>query len=293
MTTNRLELQSARMVVVGLGLMGGSFALAASTRCLCRVVNGVDVDPEAVEHAIRIGAISTGTTDLASALSHADIIVLSTPVRTIIDHLRIIGETVTHPCVVLDFGSTKQEIVDAMRQLPAHIEAVGCHPMCGGFEPGIQHAQADLFVDKLLLICPMPEKDKGATRIVYQIANGIGAKPLVIETNAHDQRVAAVSHFPYFLSVLLMQVVETIAGQDEQVWQIAAGGFARMSSLALGSEAMWADIFLTNRTNMLHLLTLAKNEIDGWEKILENSDEHQVYKTLHRARQRRLLLEDK
>jgi len=278
------ELENSRMLVVGLGLMGGSLAMAVNSRHLCKIVRGVDRDPVTIKQAIEIGAIQSGSTELKAMLDETDIIVLATPVKSIVKTLKEIGNICQHPCVVLDLGSTKQEIVSAMTCLPNHIQAVGCHPMCGGFEPGIQHARADLFVNKPFITCPVPGKETSVLQLAHQLAIGLGAIAIEMTTEIHDERVAVVSHLPYFLSVLLMQVAQIRASEDDELMKIAAGGFARVSSLSQGSEAMWGDILLTNRANLQSLLNLIKEEIDQWLDILEREDENKIHEILSQVR---------
>jgi prephenate dehydrogenase len=285
--------QQARLLIAGLGMMGGSFAMAASERKLFKSIEGYDITSPTIEKAIQIGAIQRGTDDLHDAISRTDIVVVATPLSSIIRICRDIGMMMDHPGLVMDLGSTKKDIVLEMEKLPQHIEAIGCHPVCGGFKPGIDYARADLFMGKTFVICPVKGKSPEAQTAAFQLAQKIGAKPCVIDAVTHDERVAVTSHLPYLLSVLLMQVATDRSQEDKEVWDLVGGGFRQVSSLSEAGKTIWKDILIMNQANMRDLIADLRTNLDQWETALFNHDEKWIGDVLANVREARIRLGDK
>ena len=286
-----MDLQIEKVTIIGLGLMGGSFGLALRKRGLFTEITGYDQDGEACRQAVAIGAVHKISNNFEEAVIDSDLVVLATPVSHIISYLDILPKAATKPCLVTDLGSTKKEIVEKMSTLPAHIDAVGGHPMCGGFTPGIKNANADLFQGKVFIICPVKTKNDLSKEVLEKIAASIGSIPIVMDETSHDRRVGAVSHLPYFMSTLLMQVAIQQFEKDPEMKKVAAGSFKMVTSLSLGSEEMWTDIFLSNQSNLTELLQTSKESIDQWITFLERDDRESVKRDLKRVRNQRIQLD--
>jgi len=150
-----VSLKDARVAIVGLGLMGGSLAGALKKRSACREVWGVARREETIKEAMRLGFINVGTCDLAEGVEQADLIVLATPVRTILELIPQAGSLAPAGCLLMDLGSTKARIVKAMEALPPHLQAVGGHPMCGKEASGIEAAGGDLYEGATFVLTPL------------------------------------------------------------------------------------------------------------------------------------------
>jgi prephenate dehydrogenase len=277
------NLAQARVAVVGLGLMGGSLALAL--RGGCQALWGVDNDPAALEYACQHGIIDAAT-DFEGAL-RADVLVLAAPVRAILAQLEQLarGPAPTGRLLVLDLGSTKTEIAAAMRGLPAGFAPVGGHPMCGKEVSGLAHAEAGLFREKVFVLTPLERTPAWALSLARQVVQAVGARPFELTPERHDQLAAAASHLPYLAAAVLVRAAEGL--DDDQVWQIAASGFRDTSRLAASDVTMMTDILLTNRQAIAGALERYQAELGALIALLESGDADMLAAFLASPAQRR------
>ncbi|MGD9376103.1 MAG: prephenate dehydrogenase, partial [Anaerolineae bacterium] len=279
------QLQDAEVAIVGLGLMGGSLAAALSERRACRRVVGVARREESITHALSLGIIDAGTLDLQAGVRSADIVILATPVRTILQEIREIGPLLPQGCLLTDLGSTKVEIVRAMQALPPHVQPVGGHPMCGKETSGLGAADARLYDGATYLMTPLPRTRPATVALIEELIQSIGAKPYRIDAERHDLLVGAISHLPYVLSAGLVATVDAL--EDDIAWTIAASGFRDTSRLAASDETMMVDILLTNRASLQELLALLQVQIAQLEGWLAAEDEARLCAALQKTARRR------
>ena len=280
-------LKDARVAIVGLGLMGGSLAGALKKRGACREVRGVARREETISEAMRRGFINVGTCDLAKGVEQADLIVLATPVRTILELIPPVGPLAPIGCLLMDLGSTKARIVEAMKALPPHLQAVGGHPMCGKEASGLEAAEADLYEGATVVLTPLQRTSPEALTLAQELVEAIGAQSLVMDAERHDRLVAVVSHLPYLLSVGLIAATEEGAAEDELVWELAASGFRDTSRLAASDVTMMLDILLTNRQAVGETLSRFANQLDTIAHLLEADDEEELRSLMEQAQRRR------
>jgi prephenate dehydrogenase len=262
-----VDLEDARVTVVGLGLIGGSLALALQPRC--RAIAGVDTDPR---NSGLAGRADIRLLELAPALGEADVIVLATPVR---ETLRLLQSFASHPpkaALVMDVGSTKRQIVAAMESLPAHVAAVGGHPLCGKERSGFGHAEAGLFAGSLFVLTPCSRTTPEGLALAEQLVQALGASILELDAARHDRLLAAVSHLPYLLAVALMGSIEPLAEQDPGLWELAASGFLSTSRLAASDLTMMVDILTTNQDLTLAALADAQEALEQLRRLLAGGD---------------------
>jgi prephenate dehydrogenase len=255
------RLADLRLTIVGLGLMGGSLAMAL--RGKVARLTGVDADPATRQAALARGVVDSATSDLAEGVSNADGVVLATPVQTILRLLGTIGPHLTDGCLVMDLGSTKHTVVEAMNRLPPHVMAVGGHPMCGKEISGLAAAEATLFRGCRFVLCPTGRSPEPALRLARALVEAVGADVVEMDAERHDRLTAAVSHLPYLLSVALVGAVKTVADEDPLAWRLAASGFHDTSRLAASQPIMMRDILLTNREASLDALEQAVDVLLG------------------------------
>jgi prephenate dehydrogenase len=262
------KLAEAHLAVVGLGLMGGSFALAL--RDHCRAITGVDPNPEALAFACQHGVVDQAR-DFDGALA-ADVLVLAAPVRTILAQLAELAERPAPAGrrLLMDLGSTKTEIAAAMERLPAGWGPLGGHPMAGKEVSGVAHAEAGLFRDRVFALTPLPRTPAWALEGAREMVTAIGARPIELTPERHDALAAAASHLPYAAAALLVRAAEGLG--DEQVWDMAASGFRDTSRLAASDVTMMTDILLTNRGAILSALASYRGELEALMALLEGGD---------------------
>lgn len=241
------DIPFTRVAIVGMGLMGGSLGLALKARQPGIVVVGVARRRSVVDLALHMGAADEATTDLAEGVGQADLVVLSTPVRTLIRQIPEVAGYMQPGAVLTDMGSTKAAIMRAMAQAPWGIQPVGGHPMCGKEVAGLEVAEATLYEGATWPLTPLERTDPAATAGMRALVQAVGARPIMIEPDRHDRLVAAISHLPYLLAVALTGVVDEVGEQDDLVWALAASGFRDTSRVAASDLAMMLDILATNR----------------------------------------------
>ena len=264
------NLSSLKITIVGLGLMGGSLA-----KVLHRHVNSivaVDPDRTSLELALAEGVISQGTMDLKTGVDKADVIILATPVGLIVEILRTLPQLRKGGCLVMDLGSTKAEINDAMSALPDGFDAIGGHPLCGREQSGFQATSSSLYEGQTFILCRNRRTSQRAEDIAISIVDAILAQPLFLNAMLHDEIVALTSHLPYLLAALLTSRVAEEATADGRYWQISATGLRDVSRLAGSNPKMMSDILNSNRKSILKQLQKLNVEMNQLMHALENDN---------------------
>jgi len=263
------HLANCNVAIVGLGLMGGSLALALRGRC--REIVGVSRSPETIAFALTHGLIDREVT--FEAASACDLLVLAAPVRTILTQLGQLATSTRRSqpsTIVIDLGSTKTKIVSAMQALPPRFDPLGGHPMCGKESSGIAHAEAALYQGKTFVLAPLLRTSPRALALAYELIAVIGSVPLVLPAEQHDALVAVSSHLPYLAALTLMRAAQVL--DDPQLWKVAASGFRDTSRLAASDVTMMLDILLTNRAAILNALALYREELDVLAALIDAAD---------------------
>jgi prephenate dehydrogenase len=231
-----------RITIVGIGLIGGSVALAVRQAWPgCRLV-GVD-RAAVVETAIRLGVVDEGGDDLKLA-DDSELILLAAPVRQNIQVLRDLASRTRGSAIVTDVGSTKRATLDAARHLPARLPFVGGHPLAGAATGGVETARADLFRDRPWILTPVADGHAVAHDRVSRFVSALGAIPRAMEPIAHDRLMAYLSHLPQLTVSALMHVVGTHAGKDGL--SLAGTGLRDTTRLASSPASTWRDVTATN-----------------------------------------------
>lgn len=228
--------------IVGLGLIGGSIALAARQTWPSSLVIGVD-NKDTLETAMRLHAIDVAADDLI-VLAEADVVILATPVRQNIALLQELDENIRGPAIVTDTSGTKRRIVEAAGALPRRLTFIGGHPLGGAARAGLEHARSDLFAGKPWLLTPTTERDGSALEKLSTFVRALGAEPRVLDPGAHDRLLAFLSHLPQLTASALMCVVGDAVGADGL--KLAGRGLADTTRLAASPPDIWRDIAATN-----------------------------------------------
>jgi prephenate dehydrogenase len=264
------DLVSCIVVIYGLGLMGGSLALALRNKCAQLI--GIDIDTDAVSFAQQKKVVDIASSETGSFVSNADLIILATPVRTIISLLTGLPGFHHGNPIVLDLGSTKVEVVKAMESLPKNFDPIGGHPMCGKEKSSIRYADPKLFQDAPFVLTPLTRTSQKARILSEQLIDAVGANLLWLDAPTHDRWTAATSHLPYLIANSLASV------SPEEVKSLIGSGFRSTTRLAESSEDMMLDILITNRRNILdsmktyqaHFLELVNSlESENYEAIID------------------------
>jgi prephenate dehydrogenase len=279
--------RTRHLSVVGLGLMGASIALALRDRA--EIITGVDPSPTTREYAIKHGICDHVTHELKAGVMDADTVVLAAPVQTIAHIVKLqLGSYLRNNTLLIDIGSTKHEICNAMGTLPIGVHAIGGHPMTGKDVNGIEAADKNLYVSRPFVLCPT-RRTTPATRIrALSFVEALQAEAIEMDSERHDKIVAGISHLPYILSASLVATITKAAEKDDAYWQLAAGGFRDMSRLAGSDIKMMRDIISTNSKAVATLLAQFRVQLAMMEAMLISGEYEELSNTLFPVRQARL-----
>jgi prephenate dehydrogenase len=251
--------------IIGLGLMGGSFALA--TRDYFKKIVGVDHNPSHQQEALKLGLVDE-IVELKD-LEKVDVIVISIPIRGIINVLKELSKlNLKENVTIIDFGSTKESIV---KNCPKNIRKnlVASHPMAGTEYSGPQAAIADLYENKVMVVCDIEESGEEQKNTAIDIFKHLKMNIKFMKSSEHDRHAAFISHMPHVVSFSLANAV--LNQEDrEHIVTLAAGGFRDMSRLAKSNAKMWEDIFRENKKNLLDAIEAFKGELKKAKNLIEN-----------------------
>jgi prephenate dehydrogenase len=256
-------LTETRLCIIGLGLMGGSLAKALRGR-VARIT-AQDIDPAVIETAL-----ADGTIDAEGPPIDADIIILGMPSHRIVEVLKTLD--VRPGQLVMDLGSTKQVICDALDTLPDGVSAVGGHPMCGLAENGYRNAIPTLYHRARFVLCETARTTLQARQQAESLVRALDAASLWIDRRRHDALTAVTSHLPHLLNFALMRLAMDIAEEDPDVYKLAAGGFDGATRLARTDESMLVGMFGTNAAEIRALASRLRQHLDALEGILDDED---------------------
>lgn len=273
---------SSSVAIIGLGLMGGSLALALKEKNPRQHIVGITRTRATLDTALAREAIDAAS-DQLSAARDADVVVLAAPVRTILQQIPQLGEIAQEGALVLDMGSTKRKIVQVLDQLPERLTAVGGHPMCGKEVAGFEASDADLYKNKIFVLTRTARTTDKAFATSRALAETIGSRVIELDAERHDEIVAAVSHLPFIAASNLAGTVNEFADGDAQVWQIASSGFRDTSRLAASDGQMMLDILLTNSENVAHLMRAYSRRFGELADAIYDRDEETLRAMLDSA----------
>lgn len=275
-----------KVVIFGVGLIGGSFALALRKANAVGVVVGFGRSLETLQQAQQLGIINRIGQDIAAEVCDADLILLATPVGQMAELMARIAPHLGTHTLITDGGSTKGDVVrEVYAQLGTRAaQFIPAHPIAGAEQSGAAAARADLYVGKKVVLTPLPENNVESVARVRKAWELCGAKVSELTAEQHDEIFAAVSHLPHLLSFAL---VHDLAQRDNRdvLLSFAASGFRDFTRIAASSPEMWRDICLANRDALQKELQLYIAELNQIGAALATSDANQLEKTFHKARE--------
>jgi prephenate dehydrogenase len=267
--------------------MGGSLALAL--RPHAERITGIDPNGAARVFAQSRAIVDDATDDLKAGVNDADVVILAAPVRVILDLLNNrIGSYLRSNTLLLDIGSTKADICDAMGRLPIGIQAIGGHPMTGKESSGVEESDAALFQNRPFVLCASRRTTPAANDRARALITAVGGLAIEMDAHRHDRVVAAISHLPYLISSALVATVAQEGEEDDAVWRLAAGGFRDTSRLAAQDLSMMGDILGTNTKAVAVLLAIFRMKLAMIEASLIAQEDSKLIDLLRPAREARL-----
>jgi prephenate dehydrogenase len=279
------KLSNCEVAIWGLGLIGGSLALSLAGKCSSLIA--IDPDPHTVELATSSNIFKSVSQKPEDVISEADLIILAAPVCAILKQLKALSDLHPEPCVVLDIGSTKRQIMEAMAALPSRFEPVGGHPMCGNEYSSYQHADASLFSGANFALVKLPRTSSHALALAETCVRQTGASPLWLDAEIHDHWTAMTSHMPYMIANALISSVSIDASP------MAGSGLRSTSRLAAASPAMMLDILMTNQDYLLETIQDFQTNLDNLAESIRRGDHAALENSLLQSRNARKALFDR
>ena len=262
-----------KLALVGVGLIGGSFAAALRASGEVDHVVGFDLDPEALSKGLAAGILDHAAGNLAGAVAAADLVVLAVPVGAMRAALATIAPHLPPGALVTDVGSTKVSVItDAQVTLgDAFRRFVPAHPIAGGERPGVEHADPRLFRERLAITTPLAETDPEALAAVERLWRSAGARIERLTPEEHDRIFAAVSHLPHVLAFALVEMIARSADADAK-FAHAGAGFRDFTRIAASSPQMWRDVCLANRAVLISELNTYRESLAALQDAIDRAD---------------------
>lgn len=279
-----------KVCVIGLGLIGGSFALAVKKHSLAERIYGVDASPRNAAKALELGLVDE-VIELDQASEVADLIAIATPVDTIPQIAIKLLNRVGDKQVVMDMGSTKEELCELISQHPHRTHFVAAHPMWGTEHSGPEAAVEGAFAGCNTVICEAERSDDDAVAKVESIFKAIGSKMMYMSAEKHDTHAAYVSHISHITSFILATTVLEKERESETILNLAGGGFESTVRLAKSSAEMWIPILMQNKYNVLDVLREYIHQLEIFRKALEKDNRDEIRQTIERANTIRKILD--
>jgi len=278
------------VAIVGLGLIGGTLALAVKERGLAGRIVGYGRSRERLAKAQDMGLIDCAALGFDQGLGDADLIVLGTPVSIICQQLRHIAPFVRPGAIVTDVGSVKAPIVEAARQaLPAGACFVGGHPIAGTENSGFESALAGLFRNRICVLTPDAQTDSAACDHLERFWHLLGSRVVRMDVRTHDLVFGAISHLPHMVAFSLVNAVVALQGAypAANILQYSAGGFKDFTRIAASDPVMWRDIALTNKSNILQALDHFEASLTALRTAITREDGQAIEALFQRSRDAR------
>ena len=256
--------------IVGVGLIGGSLALALKEKGLAQRVIGVEADPAHQQKALELGLVDE-IMELDAAIKQSDLIVLATPVNAVVKLLPRVLDQVDKQ-IVMDVGSTKDGIMEAVKDHPNRKRFVATHPMWGTEHSGPEAAVKGAFTDKATVICDREDSDEDAVEVVENVYRQLGMHLVYMNGEEHDVHVAYVSHISHITSFALANTVLEKEREEDAIFELASAGFESTVRLAKSNPHTWASIFMQNRENVLDVLNEHISQLRKFKACLEKEN---------------------
>jgi prephenate dehydrogenase len=251
-----------KIAIVGVGLIGGSIGLALRKRRLAKEIVGIGRRAASLATAKRVGSITASSTNLAKGVADADLVVICTPVDCIVEQVQLVASAAPG-ALITDVGSTKANIVAGLDRT---IRFIGSHPITGNEKRGPQHAAADLFVNRTVIITPSDDSRPGDVRQLKKLWSSLGAKVVSMSADEHDRVVAGISHLPHLLASAIA------AATPDRYVTLSAGGWQDTTRIAAGDPALWRQILLANRDHLLTALDQFDERLAAFRSAVERQD---------------------
>ena len=270
-----------KITIVGVGLIGGSLALRLHEKKISSKLIGVEINEINAQKALELELVDE-ILPLDDAIQQSDVIILATPVDNLVTLLpKVLNKVTTQ--IVIDLGSTKSQLIEAVKGHPKRGRYVAAHPMWGTEYSGPQAAVKGAFERVAVVICNAKDSDADALEWTKKMFSKIGMRLLEMEARSHDLHAAYVSHISHITSFALANTVLEKERQEEAIFEMASAGFESTVRLAKSNPAMWAPIFMQNRENVLDVLNEHITQLKKFKSCLEKENYNYLLELIEHA----------
>ncbi len=277
------------IAIVGLGLIGGSFALALKKVGFAEKIIGVDLNKQHQQEAIELGIVDE-ILELEQAIKQAEMVVVAVPINAIQKVLPEILNQIQDNTIVMDMGSTKAGICKIIQHHPKRKQFVATHPIAGTENSGPKAAFPELFLNKVAILCDVEASEKEAVKKVRKIYQSLWMNVKMMTSEAHDAHIAYVSHLSHITSFALGQTVLEEEKNEEAIFDMAGSGFESTVRLAKSSPDMWTPILIQNRENLLQAIDAYQTQISKIRKMIEQKNANDIHQYLENTNDIRRIL---
>lgn len=277
-----------RLAVVGVGLIGGSLALALKEAGAVGEVVGIGRGRANLETALRLGVVDRIETDAAAGVAGADLVFLATPVQSLASVASVVLPAMKPGAILTDGGSVKGAVIEAIAPLvPAGVHFVPGHPIAGTEKSGAEAAFATLYRGKRCILTPTAATDAAALETVRSTWETAGSEVVVMAVEKHDRVLAAISHLPHMVAYALVNAVGAYDRYEENILEYSAGGFRDFTRIASSDPTMWRDIAVTNREALLEMMQQFETFFAELKEDVRRGDGERLFEFFHRSKQSR------
>lgn len=274
------------VAIVGVGLIGGSFALALKNAQVVLTVCGWDADHENLLLAKKLGIVDAVGSSVAAAVSDADVVVLAVPVGSMQIVARSVLAHMKSGSILTDTGSVKKSVVDSLEPLALEhdVHFVGGHPISGTERSGAGAAFKELYQKKRCILTPTSHTNVDALDIVERLWRSVGSEVVKMDVVKHDRILAAISHLPHMIAYSLVNSVSSYDRYPENILEYSAGGFRDFTRIASSDPVMWRDIALTNRESLLEMITQFESFLTELKQNIDAGDTERLFKFFQQSK---------
>jgi prephenate dehydrogenase len=268
--------------VIGVGLIGGSMALALKAQGICNKIIGVDANAENIQQALALNIIDA-TDTLENAVAKADLIFIAIPVDVTVDVVAKILDLVNENQIVFDAGSTKNALCNKIKNHPMRSQFVATHPMWGTEFSGPQAAVQNAFAGRACVICDKENSSEQSLQSIISLYEKLGMHIIYMDAASHDVHAAYVSHISHITSFALANTVLEKEKEEDAIFEMAGGGFESTVRLAKSNPAMWMPIFMQNKENVLDVLNEHISQLRKFKASLEKENGEYLLELMENA----------
>ncbi|MEK6657442.1 MAG: prephenate dehydrogenase/arogenate dehydrogenase family protein [Nitrospirota bacterium] len=274
-----------RMVIVGVGLIGGSLAMISRRKGLVKEIIGVGRGAANLKEAVKLNIIDSFTFDISEAVKGADLIVLATPVGSFEWLVKQMRHGLNKGAIITDAGSVKGRMVSRIeRLLPKGTYFVAGHPIAGKEKTGVKAASQTLFEGTKCILTPTKKTDASALKKIKALWKAVGAEVVLMDPMLHDKVLGAVSHLPHAAAYSIVNTVAEIKKDGNNFIAFSGGGFKDFTRIAASSPEMWRDIFLSNRENLVNMISRYQKNLEKLKRYIKDKDSKGLIKELEKAK---------